>query len=226
MIGRAQLRPQRKVAHQGVERQIAIVIIIGVKMPALLQAVQPMPHRVQIHHHLLGMFGQATRPHLQQARLDFGRIVRNLVAAVAPVVGQLQTVERAGGRQRDAPVGRVDAIPSQRIRLVARGGQQGVQPQSLVIVEVFVTLRQSVDALGQHLLHGVVHPNWIAPVLKALRQGPGQPKTGIDLAEQQGAAIGGKEAAGKIGHDLAQSQVGKKKGFALRGRASPSCWQI
>jgi len=148
--------------------------------------------------------------------LDFGRIVRNLVAAVAPVVEQLQTVERAGAASampRSAGLTR----SLQRIRLVARGGQQGVQPQSLVIVEVFVTLRQSVDALGQHLLHGVVHPNWIAPVLKALRQGPGQPKTGIDLAEQQGAAIGGKEAAGKIGHDLAQSQVGKKKGFALRG---------
>jgi hypothetical protein len=40
---------------------------------------------------------------------------------------------------------------------------------------------------------------------------------GIDLAEQQSAAIGGKGATGKIGHDLAQSQVGKKEGFALRG---------
>jgi integrase len=40
----------------------------------------------------------------------------------------------------------------------------------------------------------------------------------IHLAQQQGAAIGGKEAAGKIGRDLARAQVGEKEGFPLRAK--------
>jgi integrase len=40
----------------------------------------------------------------------------------------------------------------------------------------------------------------------------------IHLAQQQGAAIGGKEAAGKIGRDLARAQVGEKEGFSLRAK--------
>jgi hypothetical protein len=41
---------------------------------------------------------------------------------------------------------------------------------------------------------------------------------GVGLAQQQRAAIGGKEAAGKVSHDLARPQIGEKKGFALRAK--------
>ena len=87
-----------------------------------------------------------------------------------------------------------------------------------MIVEVFVSLGQSKEALGQQLLHGMVHPNLIAPVVKALGQALGQPNMGVGLAQQQRAAIGGKEAAGKVSHDLARPQIGEKKGFALRAK--------
>jgi len=58
----------------------------------------------------------------------------------------------------------------------------------------------------------VLNPNRIAGVLKTLRQRRGQTEADIGLPEQQDAAIGGKGAAGKIGHDLAGAQIGEQKG--------------
>ena len=81
VFGGAQLRPQRKVPHKRVERQITIIVIVGVEVPALLKPVQPMAHRVQIQHDLLGVFGQTAHPHFQQASLNLGRVVRDFMAA-------------------------------------------------------------------------------------------------------------------------------------------------
>ena len=212
MLGGAQLRPQRKIPHKPVERQITIIIIIGVEEPALLQAVQPMAHRVPIQHHFLGVLGQTTHSHLQQASLNLGRVVRQFVAASALVVGQLQAVERAGRRQGDAAVRRVQTVLSQGIGLVAGGGQEGIPAQLLVIVEVFVTLGQSVDALGQQLRQGVLDPSLVAPVVKALGQALDHPEIGVGLAQQQDAGVGGEGAARKVSHDFARAQVGEGHG--------------
>ena len=85
------------------------------------------------------MLGQTTSSHGQQASLDLGWIVRHLVAASASVVGQLQAVQRGRRRQGNAAIGGIDPLLSQGIGLVAGGGQQGVQPQPLVIINVFIT---------------------------------------------------------------------------------------
>jgi hypothetical protein len=120
--------------------------------------------------------------HLEQARLNLGRIVRHLVAATILIVGQFQAVEGAGPGQGDAPMGWIKAIPAQGIAFIAGRGQEGVQPQSLVIAEVFVTQGQPVKALRQHLLHGVIHKVWIPMVLKTLGQRPGQTEGTVHLA--------------------------------------------
>ena len=151
------------------------------------------------------MLGQTTRPHDQQAGLDLSRIVRHLVAASASVVGQLQAVERGGRRQGNAAIGGVDPLLSQGIGLVAGGGQQRVQPQPLVIINVFVTQGQSVNALRQHLLDGMLDPDLVAPIVKALRQSLGQPKIGVHLAQEQSPGVGGERASGEIGYDGART---------------------
>jgi hypothetical protein len=109
------------------------------EVPPRLRAVQPMAHRVQIHHDFLTVLGQTTGSPGQPASLDRGRIVRHLVAASASVVGQLQAVQRGRRRQGNAAIGGIDPLLSQGIGLVAGGGQQGVQPQPLVIINVFIT---------------------------------------------------------------------------------------
>jgi len=52
---------------------------------------------------------------------------------------------------------RIEAILAQRVALVARRRQQRIQPQIIMIVDVFVAQSQPEDPLRQHLLHGVVN---------------------------------------------------------------------
>jgi len=79
--------------------------------------------------------------------------MHQLVRAGAFVVGQFQTVERAGPRQRHPAVRRVEAIPAQGIQFVAGRGQQWIQPQPVMIIEIFVAQRQAVDPLCHQLPH-------------------------------------------------------------------------
>ena len=83
----AQLRPQGEVSNKSIERQITIVVIVGVEVPPLLKPVQPMAHRIQIHHEFLGVFGQTAHPHFQQAGCHLGWVVRQFVAARVFVIG-------------------------------------------------------------------------------------------------------------------------------------------
>ncbi len=161
------------------------------------------------------MLGQTTRSHLQQTGFDLGRIVRQLVAATAPVVGQLQPIECARPRQGNPTMRRIEPILSQRIALVAGRRQQWIQPQVIVIVEVFIAQSQPVDPLSQHLLHGMVNIYLLTVVLKALRQGQGQSQVRIDLTQQQRTPITGEGATGKIGHDFTRTQVLKKERLFL-----------
>jgi hypothetical protein len=43
-------------------------------------------------------------------------------------------------------------------------------PELLMIVQVFIAQRQSVDTLGQHLLHRVLDQVWLTAIQKALAE--------------------------------------------------------
>lgn len=122
------------------------------------------------------------------------------MAARARVVGQFQTVERAGSRQRDAPMRRVEAIPAQRIEFFASGGQERVQPQTLMIVAIFVTQRPPLEALRQPRRHRVIHINLLSPVAQTMGQALRQPEVDVPWAQEPSAPVAGECAAGEIGH--------------------------
>jgi hypothetical protein len=207
LIAAAQLRPQRSISHKGVERQIAIAVVIGAEVPPLLLAVQQVPHRIQINHDFRRVLGQTAHSHLQQTRRDLDRIVPQLVATRVPVVGQLQTVERGGPGQRQPPMTRIAPVLAQRIHFVAGGRQERIVPQLRMIIDICVPQRLGIDTLRQQLGQGVIHKHLLALIPKALRQSISQTQVVIHLAQQQHAAIAGERAAGKIGHDLARTQV-------------------
>ena len=119
------------------------------------------------------------------------------------VVAQLQPVERAGASQGAALV--VQAIPAQWVLFAGRHRQEWVQSQGVVIVEILITQRQGVQALGQQLLDGVVHKHLLAQVVKTVGQSARKPQALIDLAQEQDATITAEMAAGKVGLHLAGS---------------------
>ena len=151
-------------------------------MATLLQSVQPMAHRIKVHHHLLAVFGQTAHPHLQQGGFNLGWIVRHLMVAAALVIGEFQTIERAGAGQGYASMRWIEPILAQRIELIAGAGQERIEPQPVMIIEIFVAQRQPINPLGQQFLHRVIDKNLVANIVEALGQRLGQPQIGIHLA--------------------------------------------
>ena len=180
-------------------------------MPPFLRPMNQMPHGIQINDQFAGILGQAPHAHLQQAIGHLGRVVRQFVAAGVPVVGQLQPVEGGRAGQRQPPMTGIETVPPQRIFFIAGGGQEGIAPQLVVIVEVFVTQGQPKNPLRQQLAHRVIHKHLLAVVAKTLGQVVGQAQLAVHLPQQQDPAIAGEVAAGKIGHHLARAQVVKEQ---------------
>ena len=77
---------------------------------------------------------------------------------------------RCAGLKRSKPRG---------IPLVAGHGRQRIQPQPLVIVEVFVAEGQAVNPLRHQLPHRVIHINLLASVLETRGQAAGQTQAGV-----------------------------------------------
>ncbi len=57
----------------------------------------------------------------------------------------------------------------------------------------------------------MIHINLPAGIAETLGQAVGQSKAGVHLPQQQHPAIAGEGAAGKIGRDLARTQVLKQE---------------
>ena len=90
------------------------------------------------------------------------------------------------------------ALARQWLRQIALAGQhpeQRIVAQLLVIVQVFVAQRQSVNALRQHLVEVMLDPRGVARVGETARHAPEQVDLAISLAQQQPAAVGGQPAA-------------------------------
>ena len=106
-----------------------------------------MAHQIQIQDDLRSLLGQTSHRGLQECVLYLLRIVAELMAAGLFIITQFQPVERAGRGQRKASI--LQTLQPQRIALARRDGQERVQAQGVMIVEVFVAQSQSVQALGQ-----------------------------------------------------------------------------
>ena len=90
------------------------------------------------------------------------------------VIAQLQPMERGGAGQGHTPVLRPDAVPPQRVALVARDGQQVIHAPSRMVIDIFIAQGQAMEPLLQELFDGVIDPRLLAVVMEAARQIAGQ----------------------------------------------------
>jgi hypothetical protein len=88
------------------------------------------------------------------------------------------------------------------IALSRRHPQQRILPQLLVIVQVFVTESQTVNALRQHLFQRVLDPLRLPVVGEATSYAPQQADLAIGLAQEQRTALRGQPTPLELGHHL------------------------
>ena len=109
-----------------------------------LMAVKRDVGRIQVQHDLLRSGSVRLQKQVaQQAVQRLGRVADLVIATGA--ANQLQPVQCALASQRLI-----------QIALAAQQGQQRIAAQLLVVVEIFIAQRQTVDTLRQHLRQPVL----------------------------------------------------------------------
>ena len=135
----AQLGQERDVTAKAVQRQVAVLAVVAVKIGPLLVAVQGIVGGVKIQHNLGALARDGFDAPLEQQRFDFVGLGLDLaVAAVEPLGAQLQAVKRGVAGQRLALIARRRALLAERIGFTANEGLQRVTPQVVMIIDVFV----------------------------------------------------------------------------------------
>src|SRR5919108_4578871 len=84
-----------------------------------------------------------------------------------------------------------------------------------MVINILIAQGQSVNALGEQLLHLMINPTRIPQVIEATGQASAHPEPSVDLPEQQHSSVTGERPARKIRHHFAWSQVLKEQRLVL-----------
>ena len=188
LLRRTQVGDQQLLAAEHVQRQEAVVVVVGTEVTPFLIAVNQIVGGVEVEHQFFRRALERSNELFDQNPLRGHR--RGAISAVLePAQG------RAGGR---------------RLILAHRRLQRQVVAQPVVVVEVFVTLAQTEHPLSQQLLGGVLHQPRVARIRQHLRHRLQQSESSLDLPQQQQPAVGTDIATIKTDVNLASSELRKR----------------
>ena len=124
--------------------------------PTLLAAVERIVDRIQIQHDLGTLAWNGLDSTLDEQLLDLvGLRLDLVVTSIDGLCAQLQTIERRLRRQRFALIALQDPIPSEWIPLAGDQPMDGIKPQMVMIIEIFVAQDQPMNPLTDKLLNAV-----------------------------------------------------------------------
>ncbi len=176
-----------------------------------------LPLDVEIHQQLI-----------HRRRIQHGFLVARCLIGIGRC--QFQTIQRALARPGFAPVLLPPPLLAFHIRLAAQQCQQWVRAQLVMIVEVLVAQRQSVDSLPHQFPHAVFGPVRISMVSKAAGKLPQNTRLLFHFVQQQPARLGGDHATVEPGHYFLARPGGKLKaglGTLCHRESRLSCsWNI
>ena len=175
----SQVAHQHRLAAEHVQRQVAVMVVVGVEFAALLIAVQGYVRGVDVEHDALGRVfmrrDKLVHQHpVQRHRLPARRAI-------------LEPAQCRRGRHRVLH-------PDRRLH-------QHVLAQRRVIVQVLVAAAHGVDALRQQIAKLVGDQQRVARIADRLRRGARQTQPLIGLAQQHHAPIAAQPTAVEIGLD-------------------------
>ena len=202
-IRRPKSSQQQVLAAEQVQRQVAVRAVVAVEEPALLGAVQRIVRCVDVQHDLGRRPIVRLQEQVHQQPIQRLVIRRDPLVAIAPRPlrpRQLQPIQTARRSQRIALVATPATIPARDVRLAHQKRHQARAAKLIVVVQVLVAQRHSVDPLGHQVLNRVLHPGRIAEVTKTGRQPAHQAQTSLRLPKQQSAPLRRQIAAVEAGH--------------------------
>src|SRR5215204_6356673 len=177
-VGLAKPCAQDMFTAEDVQRQVTVVIVVAVKEPTFLLPMQRQVGGVYVDNDLLRSLFVRLDKYTDQQLVYRSLPERDFLVPIRLPIAEFQPVQRALARQWF-----VQFFAS------SQHSKQRILSQLLVIVQVFIAERQSVDALGNHLQNRVLHPILFPSVEKAVREARQQIQPLIRLPQQQRASV-------------------------------------
>ena len=162
--------------------------IVAMEEVTFLLPVQRIIGRIQVQDDFLGRFLVCLEEDVNQQVVHRSVIQHDLLIALlltGRLPGQFQPVQGALSRQSRLP----------EIRLVDQHSQQGIVPQLLVIVQVFIFQGQTIDSLCHQFLHRMIDQIRRPIIGEAGSELAENPRPLLDLPQKQTSAIAGDRAA-------------------------------
>src|SRR5258708_1893599 len=159
-------------------------------LPRLAECFLDGRNQDQVEHSILEMLSQR----IYGLALGYEDLNDHEQLRKDPVFGIL-----AGREEVDEPLARqrfIHFLPS------CQNAENRVLPQLLVVVEILIAQRQTVDPLGEHLENRVLDLVLIPAVEKTFRQARQQIQALVGLSQQECPAIGTYRSAVESRHDL------------------------
>ena len=209
LISRAQPRTQQLLAAEDIQREVAVMPVIAVEETPFLMSMQRIIRRIHIQNDLRRCRIMGLQKKINQQLIHRLRMRHNLLVA-ARRSGipwcQLQAVQRALARQGTALVLITASTPACRISHIAKQRQQRILAQGVVIIEVFITQRQTHHALLDQRLDMMFNLIRIPMILKT----PGQTLQNMaalfNFPQQQSTTVRTDLATVKFTHHHTASQ--------------------
>lgn len=180
------------LATEDVQRQVAVVVVVTVEEASQLMTVQRIIGRVQVEHDSLRRAEPRLQKDVDEQPFDLAAGGHDLLIPalrVGSCGGQLQSIERALAGQCFPPIPLPRPLLSRGVRLPHQHRQQRIVPQIVMIHEVFIAQRKTVDALTHQLQHRMLDQLRIAMISKATGE-PSQDTRGLlHFPEQQSARV-------------------------------------
>src|ERR1700757_3559577 len=130
--------------------------IVPVKISALLAAMERIVGRIQIQDDLGTLAWNGLDSTLDEQLLDLVGLCLDLVVTTVDGLGaQLQTIECGRRGQRFALIALQDPISPEWIALAGDQAMDGIKPQMVMIIEIFVAQDQAMNPLTDKLLNAV-----------------------------------------------------------------------
>ena len=119
---------------------------------------------------------------------------------------QFQAIQRTLAGQRLAAIFVAAAILAGRIGLADQNGQERIESQGIVVIEVFVAQGQGEDALGEQIVRPMFDPLGIAVIGETGGESAKDAGLGLHLPQQESAGVRSDGPAVESGGDCPASE--------------------
>jgi hypothetical protein len=172
------------ITAEHVQWQIAVAVVVTVKEPSFLLAVQGIVGGVKVQ-------DQKPRRLLRRAEKGTYEILLQLVhlsddlfvswSLAKEVAGGFQAVECTFARQRLAAISHITSVLAFQILLATKKCQQRIGSKKIMIVEIFIAETQSVDPLRDQFIDAMLDELGVTQICEAFRESLKEPLPLLDF---------------------------------------------